>query len=313
MLNTESQSFEEDQSFQPLSPPSPPSQLQTQSTQIPWDSSENLISPSSQQPSLSSIREKISVYIEKLLNEPNQEFLERNLKLMEKMEFTDSFSVKETSTKLHKQPDFLPSYRRLKRDPFRHLDLECINAKRPLPDSKGLNEGIINVFLETLCKNFSHDDFDVTSSDVLTAQQVISTGDLSLFPKSSAIHFAPMSQSNFWSVVIITQARKIIFTREYTIEGAEKETMNCAESWKSGYSVLIRCLQELTKNHDEHSDQLIKDFRCFLREMFKDNDSAYQHCMRCFIWMVDESECSTCCLNLCKRCLVNGKCNRCLL
>ena len=235
-----------------------------------------------------SLKSQISMLYQKLMGEDNVEILRRNLNIMKKFEFSNDFIIRDASKKrnVERQPDFLPQNRKLQKHYISSIDTTCLSSK----NNKELNEGIVNSFLESLCMNFTYEGQRVGFTTVLGGNDR---------SKQHDVHFKPKNCSNKWTLVILEHGT----SREFTPV--------CDEEWQNGYSMLIKCMQVLTKNEmDNHTSTLINKFRTMLANYFMDKSTVFDVCSRCF-GISCEKTCPNCSLQFCKNCLKSGFCNRC--
>ena len=261
------------------------------------------------------LKSKILSYVNRILQEDDIDLLKKNLKIFEKMEFSDKFHLKDFSknTKFDKQLDFAPKKRKYTKFVPQNMNLTCLNLPSTCSDErKALNEGIINRYLDMLSNNFSFNEFNVGHTEILQVQEAIEQCQPTSLGNFKDMNFAPFYLENEWSVIISMGDKLTLWSKSAKMPNIERRPLSYDHQWQSGYSILIKCTQELTKCTDEHTGRLINRFRRFLSESFKDDENVYEFCQRCFSVPKDEKICPSCSLKFCRICLNNSICNRCL-
>ena len=240
---------------------------------------------------LKRLKDQMSIYICKLQKESNIVLLKENIELLKKMKFSD-FEVKDVSKKrtLDKQDNFL--CKRISKDANSNPSkmYECLLN----PQTKECTDNLINDFLCTISKNFSSESFKVNFVQTSEGHKIYDSSDeISSYQSSANITFIPFYNEQSWNVIIVKNQRTLKLG---------KDELSFGNGWQSGYSVILRCLQELTNNFAPHSDKLIDNFVGFVKNIMMEIGDVMDYCYACYKKNA-AINCSVCNLPFCKLCL----------
>ena len=174
---------------------------------------------------------------------------------------------------------------------------------------KGLNDGIVNLFLKTIEQNFTFDDqivksFKTTEGQKIYDQQQISFG-------NATICLVPYEINGQWSIIIKNSENIKNYSNVFESKYQNHSTYQ-QEDWQSGYTILILALQSLTKSSQTIDSNLIKKFRVLLKETIVNNVDALNFCHNCFKIPTQIIFCKWCSLSFCNTCLTDPfACSRC--
>lgn len=242
-------------------------------------------------PELAKLKSEMSVYVTKLLAENNKEILKEHLNSLKKFKFSD-YVIKDQSKKrkLDKQESFLCPKKK------KNFELETTIFKCLISETeKDCTDDLINAYLKIISTNFSNDVFRVEFKKTTEGQSLAKElmQEQPSYETQADISFIPFFNKDTWSVAISNKSKLSIF---------DKEVLKYEFNWQSGYSILLRCSQELTKNYNPHSNKMIDNFRNFVRLITMESVNVLDFCYACYKKNAP-IHCSMCRLSFCKVCL----------
>ena len=234
-----------------------------------------------------------------LMQDKDTDRIKRNLAIIRTCELSNFLpSVSFKKRKLEKQPDFLPKCRKLEKEASCKL-YDCLmpSSKITIKSKLSVTDNLVNDFLQMLCGNFSSEIFKIAFKSTIESQ-LIMTKNKKYEQEQNDLIILPFSDGDCWRVKI----------DRLNLEG-QIFYPDC-EDWLTGYSMLLKVLQELTNQKMPHTNQVLDRFRTFLQELFLLNADPLDYCYKCFKLLAKYKLCEECPLRFCENCLLSTKCPR---